>query len=385
MKRERPGRLLSLRGLVRKEFLQIRADRRMIPVLLVAPLVQLMVFSYAANLDVATARVVILDHDRTPESRSLADRIGASDSFERLGEVRSPEEARQAIADGRAEVAVTIPAGYGAALQGRRPESVQVMVDGTDATLAQVGLTAATGLVATSARDAAAARLAAEGLDAPVVARAIDLRPRVLFNPDLRSRFFLIPGVLGTVLMVVTMVASSMAVVREKELGTLEQLLVTPVSATTILAGKLVPFAVFGLFDSLVILAVAHWWFHVPMEGSPLLLLANVIPFLLCTLGLGLLVSTLSRTQQQAMMTAMFFVMIPMIYLSGFVFAVESMPRVIQPFTELIPLRHFLLVVRGVMLKGAGFVDLLAPIAKLWGLGIAIFAAAVLRFRKRIG
>lgn len=374
---------IAFRGLVRKEFLQIRADKRMISTLLVAPLIQLVVFSYAANLDVAKANVVILDWDRTPQSRSLALAIAASDSFTWVGDVPTQDAAERAIATGKAEIAVEIPVGYGAALLGRGSSAVQLVVDGSDSTFAQVGITAGTGLVSSLVAEATGAIPRAPSAGSPPLSPGIDLRTRVLFNPDLRSRIFLVPGVLGTVLMVVTMVASSMAIVKEKELGTLEQLLVTPVSGATIVAGKLVPFGFIGFVDSLLIVAVAHLWFGVPLRGSLPLLFANVIPYLLCTLGLGLFISTVSRTQQQAMMTASFFVMVPMIYLSGFVFAVESMPRAVQPFTEVVPLRHFLEIVRGIMLKGATFGELLPRIAALWGLGVLILTLAVRRFHKR--
>jgi ABC-2 type transport system permease protein len=184
--------------------------------------------------------------------------------------------------------------------------------------------------------------------------------------------------------MLVTLIATSMAVVRERELGTLEQLVVTPVSRGALVAGKLIPFAIFGFADSLLVLAIARFWFDIPLEGSGALLVASVFPFLLSTLGLGLILSTVSRTQQQAMMTAVFFVMLPMIYLSGFVFPIESMPAAVQPLTRLVPLRHFLEIVRAVMLKGAGISDLAPQLLQMTALGFAIFGAAVLLFRKRI-
>lgn len=367
-------------GLVRKEFIQIRSDRKLLPVLTIMPLIQLMIFSYAANLDVARARVVILDDDRTPASRALSSAVAAGDSFEWVGNVRQGGDLLTAIDQGRAEMGLSIPAGFGKALEGRGQASVLITADGTDATLAQVGLTAATGLIQRQAVASGVERIEKAGGRTP---GTVSIRPLVLYNPDLRSRFFLIPGVLGTVLMVVTMIAASMAIVREKEVGTFEQLLVTPISGTTILAGKLIPFAVIGFLDALIVIGISHFWFGLPFRGSAFLLLANVPGFLLCTLGLGLLISTISRTQQQATMTAMFLVMLPMIYLSGFVFPVESMPRVIQPITQFVPLRHFLLIVRGVMLKGAGVAELWQPIAKLWALGIGIFTASVLHFNKR--
>ena len=194
----------------------------------------------------------------------------------------------------------------------------------------------------------------------------------------------MVPGVLAIVLLIVTLIATAMAVVKEKELGTFEMLAVTPVTRSTLLAGKLLPFAAFGLLDSVLVLLLSRYWFEVPMRGSVLLLLGVAFPWVLCTLGLGLLVSTVSRTQQQAMMTALFLVMLPLIYFSGFVFPIESMPRLVQPFTEADPLKHLMLVLRGVMLRGAGLADLWPPILKLAAIGGVTFAAAVALFRKRL-
>jgi ABC-2 type transport system permease protein len=189
---------------------------------------------------------------------------------------------------------------------------------------------------------------------------------------------------LAIVLLIVTLIATAMAVVKEKELGTFEMLAVTPVTRSTLLAGKLLPFAAFGLLDSVLVLLLSRYWFEVPMRGSVLLLLGVAFPWVLCTLGLGLLVSTISRTQQQAMMTALFLVMLPLIYFSGFVFPIESMPRLVQPITEADPLKHLMLVLRGVMLRGAGLAELWPPILKLTGIGGLTFGASVVLFRKRL-
>jgi ABC-2 type transport system permease protein len=376
---------VALRGLVRKELRQVRGDRRMLQILVVAPVIQLFVFAYAANLDVATTKVAVLDRDRSPESRALAARVRASDQLELVGEVGSDAEAEAWIGRGDAEIVVSVPAGYGRALASDDGEtSVQLMIDGSNSVPASVGGTAVTGLVQRLARRVGEERLARLGAEAPDLPASLAVRTRVLYNPELRSRLFLVPGILGTILMLVTLIATSMAIVRERELGTLEQLVVTPVSRPVLVAGKLIPFALFGFVDSTAVLAIAHFWFKVPLEGSVVLLLASVVPFLLSTLGLGLIVSTISRTQQQAMMTAVFFVMLPMIYLSGFVFPIESMPALIQPVTLVVPLRHFLVVVRAVMLKGAGLHELAVPLLQMTALGLVIFGSAVALFRKRV-
>ncbi len=375
------GALVPLRGLVLKELRQIRADPRMIPVLVVAPLLQLLIFGYAANLDVANARVVVVDRDRGAASRALLDRLQGSPSLELVGAAPDGPAAERLLERGQADLVLTIPADFGAAAAGEGRAALEVVVDGSDSTSAQIALASATGLLEAASAELAAGRAAAAGAGG---APPLEARTLVLYNPEFRSRWFMVPGVLALVLLIVTLIATSMAIVREKEIGTFELLAVSPVSRPVLLAGKLLPFAGFGLLDGVLVLAVSTFWFGVPMRGSVLLLLGAAFPFVLCSLGLGLLVSTLSRTQQQAMMTGVFFVMLPLIYFSGFVFPVESMPRVVQPFTELDPLLHLLVILRGVMLRGAGVAALWPAIAKLAAIGAVTFAAAVLLFRKRI-
>jgi ABC-2 type transport system permease protein len=348
----------------------------MIPVLVVAPILQLLIFGYAATMDVTRARVAILDQDRSPVSRALAERFAASESFELVGRVFTGEAAEGWLEKGRADVALAIPAGYGRDLAAGRSAEVQFLVDGTESTTASIGIAGATGLLESLSAEEAAAAGSGEG--------GVEVRRQVLYNPDFKSRFFMVPGVLAIVLLIVTLVATAMAVVKEKELGTFEMLAVTPVSRSTLLAGKLLPFAGFGLLDSALVLAVSRYWFEVPLRGSVLFLLGVAAPWVLCTLGLGLLVSTISRTQQQAMMTALFLVMLPLIYFSGFVFPIESMPRLVQPLTEADPLKHLMLVLRGVMLRGAGLAELWPAIAKLTAIGVSTFAVSVALFRKRI-
>ncbi len=360
-------RWVALRGLVVKELRHVRHDPRMLVVLVVAPIVQLLIFGYAANLDVASARVVVVDEDRSARSRALARAFGASPSFELLGGAADAAAAEARLARGEADLALAIPRGFGTALERGEGATLQLTVDGADSVAAQISISAAAGLVA-------------GGAGAP----GIELRRSVLYNPEFRSRWFLVPGVLAMILLVVMTLATSMAVVREKEMGTFELLAVSPVSRATLLAGKLLPFAAIGLVDAILVLAVSRFWFGVPLRGSAVLLLAATFPFGLCALGLGLLVSTASRTQQQALMTSVFLVMFPMIYFSGFVFPVESMPPGVWVLAELDPLRHLLLVLRGVMLRGVGPGAIAAPVVKLVVLGAGVFALAVALFRKRV-
>jgi ABC-2 type transport system permease protein len=283
---------------------------------------------------------------------------------------------------GAASLALSIPAGYGARIRGGRPVTVQVVADGTDSNSTTVALGYATSLIGGYAQDLAAADAleAAAPLGPPT---GIDARIRVWFNPQLESRHFMIPGVLALVLLIVTANLAAMAIVREKELGTLEQLNVTPLRRWELIVGKLLPYGLIALVDVLLVVAVAVLWFEVPLRGSFALLFAVSVLYVLSTLALGLFISTISDTQQQAMMTATFFFLTPMIYLSGFIFPIENMPAAIQPFTYLIPLRYFLVMVRGIFLKGIGL-DLLWPQALALGAwGVVVLSLAVVRSRKR--
>jgi ABC-2 type transport system permease protein len=365
---------VALRGLVRKELRQIRADPRMIPVLVLAPVLQLFIFGYAATMDVTRARVTIVDGDGSPSSRALAAHVAASDSAEVVAHDAAPAQAEARLLAGQADMVITIPVGYGRELAAGRPVDVQLTVDGTESTTASIGMSGMAGLVA-SLGGAEAGAAGATGVEA---------RRVVLFNPEFRSRLFMVPGMLAIVLLIVTLVATAMAVVKEKELGTFEMLAVTPVSRATLLAGKLLPFAAFGFLDGALVLLLSRHWFEVPIRGSVLLLFGTAVPWVLCTLGLGLLVSIVSRTQQQAMLTAVFLVMMPLIYFSGFVFPIETMPRLVQPLTEVDPLTHLMSVLRGVMLRGAGLPELWPPILKLAAIGGITFAGALLLFRKRL-
>jgi ABC-2 type transport system permease protein len=321
---------------------------------------------------------VVADGDRSEASRSLIARFDASRNFSVIQTVTTVREVDPFLQRGDAWIALAIPQGYGAALGAGEPIAVQVVADGSDSNSTTVALGYATALIGEYA-----AALAAESASGAAAPPGIDLRVRVWFNPQLESRFFMIPGVLALLLLLVTANLAAMAVVREKELGTLEQLNVTPLRRWELIVGKLLPYGVIAFIDVLLVTAVAVLWFEVPFRGSFTLLLATSMLYVVCTLGLGLLISTISDTQQQAMMTATFFFLTPMIYLSGFIFPIENMPPVIQYATYVIPLRYFLVIVRGIFLKGIGL-DLLWPQAlALAAWGAAVLTLAVARSTKR--
>lgn len=363
-----------LRCLVWKEFLELRQNPRLFGLVIVAPILQLTLLGYAATTDVKDVPVVVADGDRSPASRALIARFDASPNFTVIDTVTTVREVDPFIQRGQAWVALAIPQGYGRSVQEQQPVAVQVVADGSDSNSTTVALGYATALIGEYSQEIAGAS----------AGPGIDLRIRVWFNPQLESRFFMIPGVLALLLLLVTANLAAMAVVREKELGTLEQLNVTPLRRWELIVGKLLPYGVIALIDVLLVTAVAVFWFEVPLRGSFVLLLAMSLLYVVCTLALGLFISTISDTQQQAMMTATFFFLTPMIYLSGFIFPIENMPEVIQYATYLIPLRYFLVIVRGIFLKGIGLEILWPQAVALAAWGGVVLSLAVMRSRKRI-
>jgi ABC-2 type transport system permease protein len=418
--------------LIWKELLELRQDPKLLRMLLVAPILQLGILGYAATTDVRNVPIVVADADRTRASRDLIERFEASPYFSIAGLVTTVDEIDPYLERSRAWMALSIPAGYGQAVGSGAPATVQVVADGTDANSTTVALGYATNLVATYAQTLAATRppvgqdstptgadaaptpvgqgfsaaganaaptavgqgFSAAGANAALTAvgqgfspakhvGTFDPQVRVWFNPQLESKDFMIPGVLALLLLVMTAVLGSMGIVREKELGTLEQLNVTPLGRWQLIVGKLLPYGLIGAIDVFLVVAIAVFWFQVPLRGSFLLLFVMSMVYLLSTLGLGLFVSTISNTQQQAMITAAFFVVMPMLYLSGFIFPIENMPAVIQPLTYLIPLRYYLVIVRGIFLKGVGLETFWREALELLVFGVAILSLAAARARKR--
>jgi ABC-2 type transport system permease protein len=361
-----------------KELLELRQDKRMLPIVFVAPILQLVVLGYAATTDVKNVPMIVADADGSSASRDLIQKFDASPYFTVTSIVRSVNDVAPYLEDGRAWMALSIPVGYGQQVGSGHPTSVQLVADGTDANSTNIALGYASSLVAAYAQDLLAARL--PGGQAPA---GLQAEVRVWFNQQLESKDFMIPGVLALLLIVMTIVLASMGIVREKESGTLEQLNVTPLRRWQLIVGKLLPYGLIGMIDIFLVVGVAVFWFRVPLLGSFWLLFGLTLVFLLSTLGLGLFVSTISENQQQAMMTATFFFLTPMIYLSGFVFPIENMPAAIQPFTYLIPLRYYLVIVRGIFLKGVGLEVLWPQALALLAWGLAILGLATLRSTKR--
>ena len=364
-----------------KEVLELRQDPRIFSIIFIAPILQLTILGYAATTDVRNVPVVIVDADRSPASQALISRFNASGIFSIVDVVSSIRQVDPYLEGGRAWMALTIPPDYGASIDAGRGATLQIVADGSDASSTNIAMGYASNLIAQYAQDVAGAQMRAR----PDVPRAggIDPRVRVWFNPTIESRYFMLPGIFALLLLVVTANLSSMAIVREREIGTLEQLNVTPLGRMQLIVGKMLPYGAIGMIDAMIVLTVIVFWFQVPLRGSFWLLIAMSFVYLLTTLGLGLFISTISNTQQQAMMTSTFFFMTPMMYLSGFVFPIENMPKLIQPLTYLIPLRYFVIILRGIFLKGVGLETLWPDALGLLAWGVVILTLAVLRSSKR--
>lgn len=365
---------------VKKELIELRADPRLFGIVIIAPLIQLGVLGYAAATDVRDVPIVIVDADRSAESRALISRFEGSANFVIVGLEGSTDAIDPWLERGDAWMAVSIPPDYGRRVQAGERVTLQLVADGTDSNSTNVALAYARSLIGGYAQD-----LLIQRVPSGRVEPLVGVEVRVWFNPELESRDFMIPGIVALLLLVVTTNLSAMAIVRERELGTLEQLNVTPIARWELIVGKLLPYAAIGLLDVILVLIVALYWFQVPMRGSLALLFASSTIYLMTTLGLGLFISTISNTQQQAMMTTTFFFLMPMIYLSGFIFPIENMPGWIQPLTFLIPLRYFLVILRGLFLKGVGLETFWPQLLALSAWGIAILGLATLRSSKRLG
>lgn len=375
--------------ILRKEFIQALREPRMRVLLFGPPLIQLVVFGFAVNLDVDYARIGWMDGDRTPQSRELRARFEGSGRFGIVALPAGEAEAQQLLDRGAAQAVIRVLPGFARDLTRGQTADVQVLVDGSNSNTASLIASYASDILSGFAADDLGNRLNAQFLartaQAPVVKApppGLTARSRVWFNPDLKSRNYFVPGVVANIIMLVTLMLTALAIVREKEIGTMEQLMVTPVRPVEIMLGKTLPFAVIGLGEVVLISAAALVVFHIPFRGSVLLLLLASTLFLMTTLGAGLFLSTVSRTQQQAMLASFFFAL-PAVLLSGFAFPIRNMPALVQYLTYLDPLRYFMEIVRGIFLKGVGSA-LWPDLLWLSVYGTAVMGLSALRFRKKL-
>ncbi len=382
--------LLRVRTLLRKELRQIFRDPKMKRVIFASPIIQLLLFGYAVTTDVRSIKTFVVDHDVTAESRALQDALTASGYFYVIGYSDQPRELAAALDAGRAVIGLEIPRGFAADLAAGRGASVQLLVDGTHSNTGTVAQGYATRIVQEFGLAYAARRAATGGPDttgapaAGVAPAGVDLRARAWYNPDLASRVYNIPAVIGVLVLFMSLLLTALAVVRERELGTLEQLAVSPLTPGELMLGKTIPVALIAFADLVLIMIVGILWFQVPFRGGiSVLLLASMI-YTLVGIGIGLFISTISRTQQEAFM-GMFLFFLPATVLAGFMYPVRSMPLFFQKLTILNPARHFLELVRAIFLKGAGFTDLWPQILILTGMAALIMIVAVRRFSRTMG
>ena len=369
--------------IIKKEFLQFKRDPKMFAVILIAPVIQLIFLGYAATLDVNIAHTLVYDQDQTVESRKFIESFTSSGFFKIDYYADNYTQLTQKLDKGNIILALVIPKDFSKKIQRRETSPVQAIFNGSDGNTASIVAGYVAKIVQDYAQNIVLNTMDKSGRKIILVGR-IEPEIRVWYNPQLLTRHFMVPGIVGLLLSIITLILTSLGIVKEKEIGTLEQLIVTPIKPWQLIIGKLVPFVILGFVAVVIVLTAMTYIFDIPVRGSvPFLFLCSLF-YILSTLGLGLFVSTISKTQQQAMMIAIFGIMMPMVYLSGFAFPIENMPKIIQYISYFIPLRYFITIIRGVILKGIGFKELWQEATVLLFMGIAILFLSSLRFRKKL-
>lgn len=375
--------LARIKQMVIKEFIQVFRDKRTRIILIVPPIVQMLIFGYAATFEIGHVPTVVLDLDHSQESRELLSRFSSSPYFDVQRQLTEARQLHDLIDSGEATVGIEIDAGFAQKLRQGQSAPLQVILDATNSNTALIASSYVTQVALGWAQQAQQDRMERAAPQLIEQTPAVELEQRPWFNPNLSSRWFLVPGVIGSLMLVLVIMLTALAVVREREIGTLEQIMVTPIRPAEFILGKTLPFFLIGLFDVVLIGAVGTLWFQVPFRGHISVLLTGAVLYLLCMLGAGLVISTVSSTQQQAMVTAFFFIM-PAITFSGFGFPISTMPPWLQYMTYASPLRYFLIVLRGTYLKGVGMDTLWPQMAAMAGLGMLLLMLAALRFRKSL-
>ena len=376
-----PSARVQLAAVFRKEVRQTVRDRRIMFMLIVAPLIQTVIFGFAVDFDVDRVPTLVVDRDGSAESRLHGRRLLADGTLRRAGTALSAADADRALDDGAAAAALVLPRRLGADLAAGRPAEVQVILDGTDPNRANVAAGAVSRYFGETAEALARERLVARGIAPPAQVQVV---PRIAFNPGLETPPYMVPGIAAMLLLIVTTIVTAMGLSREREMGTLEQVLVTPIRPVLLLVGKMAPFVVIGLVDVALLMAAGTWLFGVPLRGPLPVVLVGTLLYLMTTLGVGLLISTLSSTQQQSFLGGFLFVM-PAILLSGVVTPVRAMPGWLQVITWVNPVRYYAEVMRTTLVRGAGFAELWPQLLALALLGGGVLLAATRRFRERIG
>ena len=373
---------IRLFSIIRKEFIQIVRDKRTLAIILLIPIMQLFLLGYAATSDVRNIPLAVYDQCNCAESRTLLNAYRAADYFKLAYSVGSEDEIRSLIENGKARAAIIIPPDYNERLA-KGDAQVAFILDGSDPTSASTAYSAAILIGQTQSTALLVENLQRAGLNTDKLQPPLEVRTQVWYNPDLVSNYFMIPGVIGMILFAITSILTATSVVRERERGTIEQLIVTPIRPWELVVGKVLPYVILAFIDTFEVLALGHWWFGVPIRGSLGLIIGTSGLLLLSGLGIGLFASTIANTQQEAMLSV-WMTLLPSIFLSGFFFPLEAMPKVLQWFSAIIPLRYYLVIIRSVMLKGSGFESIWVETLALFAFGVIILIAASLRFRKRL-
>ncbi|MDE3188125.1 MAG: ABC transporter permease [Acidobacteriota bacterium] len=375
--------LARMRQMIVKEFIQVFRDKRTRFILIIPPMIQMLVFGYAANYEVHHIPTVVLDYDHSQESRELISRFQSSPYFDVEPQADDSRQIGRLIETGKATVGIEIHAGFAQELRKGQAASLQVIVDATNSNSALLAAGYVSQIALHFAQDVQRDRIYRIAPQLVAVMPTVRLEPRPWYNPNLLSRWFFIPGIIGSLTLVLVITLTSFGVVREREIGTLEQIMVTPIRPAEFILSKTLPFFLIGILDVSLIALVGSLWFQVPFRGNIAVLFAGAVLFLLCMLGVGLLISTISSTQQQALVTSFFFMM-PAVTFSGFGFPISTMPQWMQLMTYANPLRYFLIVLRGTYLKGVGMDILWPQMAAMAGLGLGLLSVAILRFRKSL-
>jgi len=370
-----------IKAILIKEFKQVLRDPRMKTVILVSPIIQILIFGYAANKDIDFIPTAIYDQDNTKESRQLLHRFTYSKYFVPKYFINSQDEEDHMLDKGLVSAVLRIDRGFGRDIKAGKDASVQLALDGSDSNTAMIIAGYANTIMSKYQYDLLKSDADSSGIQSSIA--SVDLRDRAWFNENLISRNYYLPGVIASIVTIMSLLLTSMAIVREKEIGTMEQLIVSPLRPFELIFGKLLPFGVIALMQCALITTLGTLWFHIPFRGSLLLLVLATCVYLFTTLGIGLFISTIASTQQEAMMSVFLFYM-PTFLLSGFAYPIANMPQAIQWFTLINPMRYYLVIIRGIFLKGVGMGILWVNFLTLLVFGIIVITMSTLRFRRKI-
>ena len=370
-------------NIIKKEFSQFKRDPKMFGIVLVAPVLQLLFLGYAATMDVNNVHILFLDYAKTETSRNFIERFESSGFFSIDYYADSYEELTDQINKANVLVGFVIPKDFSKNINRNETVKLQAIFDGSDGNKASIAAGYISKIISEYSQNIIMDYRAKKGIKI-LPAGQISAEVRTWYNPYLKTRYFMVPAIVGLLLSIITLILTSLAVVKEKEIGTLEQIIVTPIKPFQLIIGKLVPFTILGFISVVLVITMMNILFSIPVRGSIIFLFTASFFYILSTLGLGLFVSTISKTQQQAMMIAIFGIMMPMVYLSGFAFPIENMPKILQYISYFIPLKYFLTILRGVVLKGIGIVDLWQETTILFFMGIFILVFSSFRFRKKL-